>query len=119
MRTRKSQKHRGVKIRPRGKTWQVDFGTRNGIRNQKSYPTIENAKAAIDDFIENRAEQNRLDRIDEKNRRIGLYDLTDMQRMDVMKAIDRLGSHATLEEAVKFYLDHNASPRTDPAPLQT
>ena len=60
MSRRKIQIHKGVKLRPRGKSWQVDFGTRNGRRNQKSYPTLEEAKTAVNDFILERGEETRI-----------------------------------------------------------
>ena len=53
-------------------------GTRDRKRNQKSYSTLEEAKIAIADFTLERAENDRLARIDEKNKRFGFYDLTDV-----------------------------------------
>lgn len=108
MSNRKTHPHRGLKVRPRGRSWQVDFGTRDGKRHQKSYPSMDEAKAAIDEFLTHRSEQDRLDRIDEKNKRFGLYDLTDAQRLDVMTALERLHGHSSLTEAADFYLDHNS-----------
>ena len=45
-----------AKVRPRGRSWQVDFGIRDGKLNQKSYATMEEAEAAIDEFLAFRAE---------------------------------------------------------------
>ena len=103
MSIRKTQTCKGVKVRPRGKSWQVDFETRDGKRNQKSYSTLEEAKNAIADFTLERVENDRLARIDEKNTRFGLYDLTDVERLDVMTAIERLGGHASLTEAEQYW----------------
>ncbi len=52
MPTRNASKYRGVTIRRRTNSWQVDFGTTNGKRVQRSYPTKQDAKEAIDDHLE-------------------------------------------------------------------
>ena len=46
--------YKGVKIRSRGRGWQVDFGTVAGKRVQRSYQTKEEAKLGIDAHVQQR-----------------------------------------------------------------
>ena len=100
----KSSKYRAHTIRSRGSTWQVDFGTCDGKRVQRSYKTKEDAKLAVDAHVEER----RLTDIDNRNRRVAVFDFTDAQRMDVMTALDLLPRSRTLTEAVTFFAAHVA-----------
>jgi len=60
----KSGQHKGVKIRTRGNAWQVDFGTRDGKREMRSFKTQEEAKRAINARVED-------DKISARNQRNG------------------------------------------------
>ena len=102
MSTRKSNKYRGRIVRPRGQSWQVDFGTQNGQRIQRSFPSLDDAKIAIDEFVDQKA----LQRIDQRNKRVAVYDLTDRQRMDILTAMERLNGRGSLTEAADYYLSH-------------
>ena len=99
-------KYRGKAIRPRGESWQVDFGTREGRRIQRSLGTKADAKIAIDQYVDQQA----LERIDLKNKRVALFDLTDTQRMDVISAYEKLNGIGSLTQAVDFYLLHTSPP---------
>lgn len=100
----KDRKYKGRIIRPRGTAWQVDFGTKNGKRVQRSFETQADAKQSIDEY----ADQKSLEQVDQKNRRVALYDLTDAQRMDVLTAFDKLSGHASLTDAAEFFMSHTA-----------
>jgi integrase len=101
-----TSKYRGNAIRPRGQSWQVDFGTREGRRVQRSFTTKADAKIAIDQYVG----QQTLERIDLKNKRVALFDLTDAQRMDVISAYEKLNGIGSLTQAVEFYLLHTSPP---------
>ena len=98
----KSSKYRGKTIRRRRASWQVDFGTKNGKRLQNSFRTKEDAKLAIDDSLE----QQRITAIDHRNKHVAVYDLSDIQRIDVISARERLPRGATLTQAVEFFVKH-------------
>ena len=98
----KITKYKGVTIRQRGLSWQVDFGTSEGRRIQRSFNTKQEAKNSVDSHLEER----RLENIDTRNRRVAVFDLTDRQRIDVVGALDLLPRNATLTDAVRFYADH-------------
>lgn len=100
----KSSKYKGHTIRVRGASWQVDFGERAGKRIQRSYKTKQDAKNAVDAHLEDR----RFEEIDQRNRRVAVFDLTDRQRIDVMTALDLLPGSTSLTEAVQFYAKHIA-----------
>ena len=102
--TKKSQTYRGVTLRLRGTSWQVDFGTANGARKQRSYGSKQDAKRAIDDHVE----LHRLAQIKDRNHRVAVHDLTDKQRIDVMSALDELDGRGTLVDAVRFYVEHSS-----------
>jgi integrase len=106
MATAQSTKYRGKIIRARATAWQVDFGTRQGQRLQRSFKTKADAKLAIDE----QADQKNLEHIDQKNRRVAVFDLPDKQRIDVISALEKLDGSATLTEAVEFYLGHTSPP---------
>jgi hypothetical protein len=86
----KTSKNKALTIRHRGQSWQVDFGTRDGTRDgkrvQRSFKTKQDAKTAIESHVEER----RLEKIDNQNRRVAIFDLTDRQRID---AKSRPNSH--------------------------
>ena len=82
----KTSKNKALTIRHRGQSWQVDFGTRDGKRVQRSFKTKQDAKTAIESHVEER----RLEKIDNQNRRVAIFDLTDRQRID---AKSRPNSH--------------------------
>lgn len=46
----------------------------------------------------------------EKNRAVHLVNLTDDQRVDVLNALQKLASKASLTQAAEFYLAHNDLP---------
>jgi len=58
---RKPQIYRGMKIRPRGGSWQADFGTKAGKRDQKSFGSLDEAKQAIDSHLIQKVEQSRFE----------------------------------------------------------
>jgi integrase len=96
--------YKGLTIRHRGQSWQVDFGTRDGKRVQRSFKTKQDAKTAIESHVEER----RLEKIDNQNRRVAIFDLTDRQRIDMVTALERLPGNSSLTEAVEFYRKHIA-----------
>ena len=93
----KSGQHKGVKIRTRGNAWQVDFGTRDGKREMRSFKTQEEAKRAINARVED-------DKVSARNQRArlaGLYDLPENTRLDVLAALDELGGKTLTPERGK------------------
>ena len=104
MSTSKNNKYKGMTVRQRGQSWQVDLGTRDGQRVQRSFKTKQEAKNHIDAHIE----EGRIEGIDNRNKRVAIFDLTDKERMDIMTARDILPEHATFTEAIKFYVRHTA-----------
>jgi integrase len=98
-----NQTHKGIKIRSRGKSWQVDFGTIQGERRQRSYKTRKEALLAIDAHVE----RLKIHEANQRSRRIGLYDLTEQESIDIITSLDKLGGKHTLNEAVDFFLEYS------------
>jgi hypothetical protein len=71
-------------------------------RVQRSYKTKEDAKLALDAHLE----EKRLGTIEAKNKRVPIFDLTDMQHRNVMRALDILPPGRSLTEAVQFFVEH-------------
>ena len=84
-------------IKKRGKTWQVDYGRKNGSRVRQSFKTKAEAEADVT-----------AKRIEQKNNSVALTGLPDGQRMDVLRAMKKLDGRGSLEQAVDFYLQHCA-----------
>ena len=74
--------YRGVKMRRRARSWQVDYGTRKGKRTQRSFRNRMLAKTDID---EHRLRE-RLKQADLQDNAISLYHLTQPERMDALEA---------------------------------
>ena len=102
--SKKLTAYRGVKMRRRGRTWQVDYGTRKGKRTQRSFKNRTLAKADID---AHRARE-RLDKAEVQDNAIALYHLTQPERLDVLEARALLMGVTTLENAARFYVSHHA-----------
>ena len=100
-----SSKHRGVKIRRRGQSWQVDYGMLHGKRVQRSFPTKELAKANIDAHKAREAQ----DRAEVLEDAISLLHLAHHERLDVLEAREVLRGMASLREAAEFYVRHHAA----------
>ena len=71
-----------MKIRPRGGSWQADFGTKAGKRDQKSFGSLDEAKQAIDTHLIQKVEQSRFEAIETKAKVIGWHNLSERQKMD-------------------------------------
>ena len=99
----KARKYRGITIRKRGSSWQVDYGSYLNKRVQRSYPTLSDAQIEIDKY----KETQRFEDIANKNKRIQIHDLTDNQRRDVFDAYEKLKGKVKLCDVVDFYLKHN------------
>ena len=74
--------YRGIKMRRRGRNWQVDYGTRKGKRTQRSFKNQVLVKTDID---AHRAREC-LDQAEVQDNAISLYHLTQPERMDALKA---------------------------------
>lgn len=87
-------------IRPRGESWQADFGRVNGRRKMRSF------KAKVD--AENWLRQEVLLF---ENQGAEAFDLSSPQRMDAIRALGVLKGlrGASLEKAAAFYAKHNDS----------
>ena len=103
--SKKLTTYRGVKMRRRGRTWQVDYGTRKGKRTQRSFKNRTLAKADID---AHRARE-RLDKAEVQDNAISLYHLTQPERLDVLEARALLMGVASLETAARFYVSHHVA----------
>jgi len=102
------KKKHGWNIRRRGHSWQVDCGTVNGKRKQKSFKTKEEAK-----------DWARQQKDDVDNNRAAAFELDDAHRMDTLKAYQRLAAGlgtqvadlprdgASLDAAVVVFLRHS------------
>jgi len=101
----RSGRYRGVRIRRRGRSWQVDYGMRSGTRVQRSFKTKELAKADIDERVAHETPE----REDSRNNAVSLCHLTQHERIDVLEALESLDGMATLREAASFYLSHHPS----------
>jgi len=99
---RKPQIYRGMKIRPRGGSWQADFGTKAGKRDQKSFGSLDEAKQAIDTHLIQKVEQSRFEAIETKAKVIGWHNLSERQKMD---ALERLGGRVSLVLAADYDLE--------------
>ena len=103
----KSTVYRGIKMRRRRRSWQVDYGTRKGKRTQRSFKNRMLAKMDID---AHRARE-RIDQADLQDNAISLYHLTQPERMDVLEARATLKGIASLQDAAAFYMLHHAAPQ--------
>jgi len=101
------KKQHPYNIRQRGESWQVDCGTINEKRVQKSFKTKEDAET----FAEQRYNEV-------CNNQIAVFELTQKHRMDALTAYEALAgglntevsklpsSGHSLKKAVEFYLKH-------------
>jgi len=88
------------KIKKRGNSWEVDFGT---VRRPDG--TVRRERQSFNTRVE--AQEEVASRgIETKNKRVRLLDLTDVQRLDILAAVQELGDRGTMTQAVKFYLRH-------------
>ena len=95
--------YRGIKMRRRGRSWQVDYGTHKGKRTQRSFKTQELARIDIDEH----KRRESLERQEVKTNAVTLYHLTQRQRADVLEAIETLKGTASLKEAASFFVRQN------------
>jgi integrase len=101
---RKQQSYKGVKIRPRGGSWQADFGTKAGKRDQKSFGSLDEAKQAIDLHLLQKAEQSRFEAIETKDKMIGWHNLSEREKIDAVNALEMLASRVSLVDSARHYL---------------
>lgn len=108
--TTESRQYKGIRIRKRGESWQVDYGKPNGKRIQRSFPTKALAKRDINEhLVEETARQK-----DIEDNGICLQHLTRRQRIDVLESIDMLADIASLRDAAAFYVEHHTTPEESP-----
>jgi len=105
-----NSQYKRVRIRRRGRNWQVDYGKLNGRRVQRSFKTKELAKGDINEH----AVQALVRQKDIEENGICLQHLTRSQRIDVLEALDMLGGGASLRHAASFYLELHAAPDVSP-----
>lgn len=98
-------RHKGLIIRPRGDSWQVDFGTQDGKRTQRSYENLTAARKAVDRQILQRSEADRIARVQKRDKEIGWENLPERDKLDAVTAIEKLNGRVTLLEAVTHYLE--------------
>ena len=96
MKANKSHKYKGFTIRARGNSWQVDRGSVNGKRLQRSFKTTIEAERQIEAWLEEVK--------DTRKHRVSLLDMNDSTRMDILRALETLASTATLTEAADLYV---------------
>jgi len=102
----KKATYRGVKMRRRGRSWQVDYGTRKEKRTQRSFKTQELARIDIDEHKKRKS----LERAELKSNAVTLYHLTQRQRADVLEAIGILKGTASLRDATSFFIQQHGTP---------
>ena len=96
MKANKSNKYKGFTIRARGNSWQVDQGSVNGKRLQRSFKTKIEAKRQIEVWLEEEK--------DTQKHRVSLSDMNDAKRLDILRALETLSTSATLTEAADLYV---------------
>jgi integrase len=101
---RTQQSYKKVKIRPRGGSWQADFGTRAGKRDQKSFGSLDEARQAIDIHLLQVAEQSRFEAIGKKDKMIGWHNLSEREKVDAVSALEMLADRVSLMGAARHYL---------------
>ena len=102
----KKATYRGVKMRRRGKSWQVDYGTRKRKRTPRSFKTQELARIDIDEH----KKRESLERAEVKSNAVTLYHLTQRQRADVLEAIGIVNGTASLCDAASFFIQQHGAP---------
>ena len=100
---RGATRYRGIRMRRRGRSWQVDYGTRKGRRTQRSFKNLALAKTDID---AHRAREH-IDQAELQDNAISLYHLTQPERMDVLEARATLKGLASLQNVAAFYMQHH------------
>jgi integrase len=103
----RSVRYRGVRIRRRRKSWQVDYGWWQGRRVQRSFGTKESARADIDQHWTRESAELE----DIRTNPVTLCHLTQRERIDVLEAQDVLKGVASLREAAAFFIAHHSGPR--------
>ena len=83
-----SRLYKGIRIRKRGESWQVDYGKPNGKRIQRSFPTKALAKRDTNEYLAQETTRQR----DIAENGVCLQHLTRSQRIDVLESIDMLGN---------------------------
>ena len=101
---RTQQSYKKVKIRPRGSSWQADFGTRAGKRDQKSFGSLDEARQAIDIHLLQVAEQSRFEAIGKKDKMIGWHNLSEREKVDAVSALEMLADRVSLMDAARHDL---------------
>ena len=106
----RSRQYKGIRIRRRAESWQVDYGKRNGKRVQRSFKTKDLAKRDINEHMVQEAARQK----DIEDNWICLQHLTRSQRIEVLEALDMLGGGVSFRDAASFYLEHHAAPSVSP-----
>ena len=83
-----SRLYRGIRIRRRGDSWQVDYGKHNGKRVQRSFKTKELARGDINEHAVQALGRQK----DIEENGICLQHLARSQRIDVLEALEMLGA---------------------------
>ena len=110
-RTSRSIKYKGVRIRRRGRRWQVDYGLRKGRRVQRSFTTKKAAKGDVDEHLAHESPEQR----DIRENSVTLCHLTQHERIEVLEALDMLKGVASLRDAVGFFIQHHSAPNVSPS----
>jgi integrase/recombinase XerD len=105
--TSKSIKYKGIRIRRRGRRWQVDYGMRNGRRIQRSFKSKVLAKGDVDEHLAHESPEQQ----DVREHAVTLSHLTQHERIDVLEAIDLLKGMASLREAATFFIAQHVGSR--------
>lgn len=106
-----SRLYKGIRIRKRSASWQVDYGKPDGKRVQRSFSTKALAKRDINEHLA----QETVRQKDVQDNGVCLQHLTRSQRIDVLEALDMLGGKASLRDVASFYLQHHTAPDASPA----
>lgn len=112
---RKGRRPAWPRIRARGKYWLVDAGKdEKGRRVRKTVSTLADAEAEGDRLRADRDAKAAAAKFEADNRAVSLAKLTDMQRTDVLRALELMegGRKGSLTAAAEHYLAH-ADPTGD------
>ena len=105
--TSKSIKYKDIRIRRRGRRWQVDYGIRNGRRIQRSFNSKVLAKGDVDEHLAHESPEQQ----DVREHAVTLSHLTQHERIDVLEAIDLLKGVASLRDAAAFFIAQHMGSR--------
>ena len=111
-RTSRSIKYKDIRIRRRGRRWQVDYGMRNGRRIQRSFNSKVLAKGDVDEHLAHESPEQQ----DVREHAVTLSHLTQHERIDVLEAIDLLKGAASLRDAAAFFIAQHVGSRESRSP---